>query len=87
MSDLSVIPDLDRTPYSEALRRTLYDAVRRLQLPEHSEPILFYSWGRWFAVWEDHGEGNGHLPLPRRWEVVRIQSDPSRPDGIMLHEV
>ncbi|MFL6202145.1 MAG: hypothetical protein ACJ76J_23475 [Thermoanaerobaculia bacterium] len=87
MSDLSVIPDLDRTPYSEALRRALYDAVRQLQLPEHSEPILFHAWGRWFAVWEDHGEDSRNLPLPRRWEVVRIQSDPSRPEGIMLHEV
>jgi len=87
MSDLNVIPDLDRAPYSEALRRALYDAVRQLQLPEHSEPILFHAWGRWFAVWEDHGEEIAHLPPPRRWEVVRIQSDPSRPEGIMLHEV
>ena len=87
MNDETVIPDLDRTPYSEALRRTLYDAVRRLQLPEHSEPILFHAWGRWFAVWEDRSGENAHLPLPRRWEVVRIQSDPVRPEGIMLHEV
>jgi hypothetical protein len=87
MSDLSVISDLDRAPYSEALRRALYDAVRQLQLPEHSEPILFYAWGRWFAVWEDRSEECDRLPFPRRWEVVRIQSDPSRPEGIMLHEV
>ncbi len=87
MSDLPVIPDLDRAPYSEALRRALFDAVRQLQLPEHSEPILFYSWGRWFAVWEDRSEECDRLPLPRRWEVVRIPSDPSRPEGIMLHEV
>ena len=87
MSDLSIIPNLDRTPYSEALRRALYDAVRQLQLPEHSEPVLLYAWGRWFAVWEDLGEDHSHLPLHRRWEVVRIQSDPSRPEGIMLHEV
>lgn len=59
----------------------------QLQLPEHSEPILFHAWGRWFAVWEDRSEDSRHLPLPRRWEVVRIQSDPSRPEGIMLHEV
>lgn len=85
MNDL--IPDLDRAPYSEALRRTLYDAVRQLQLPEHSEPVLFHAWGRWFAVWEDRSEDNRHLPPPRRWEVVRIQSDPSQPEGIMLHEV
>ena len=43
--------------------------------------------GRWFAVWEDRGEDSRRLPLSRRWEVVRIQSDPSRPEGIMLHEV
>jgi hypothetical protein len=84
---MSDIPDLERAPYSEALRRKLYDAVRQLQLPEHSEPFLFHAWGRWFAVWEDHGEDHRHLPLLRRWEVVRIQSDPSRPEGIMLHEV
>ena len=84
---MSDIPDLDRTPYSEALRQTLYVAVRQLQLPEHSEPVLFYAWGRWFAVWEDFSVDLRTLPLRRRWEVVRIQSDPSRPEGIMLHEV
>ncbi|HET9227755.1 MAG TPA: hypothetical protein VFR31_13865 [Thermoanaerobaculia bacterium] len=84
---MSDIPDLDHTPYSEDLRRTIYDAVRLLQLPEHSEPVVFYAWGRWFAVWEDFGEDHRNLPLRRRWEVVRIQSDPSRPEGIMLHEV
>ena len=72
---MSDIPDLDRAPYSEALRRTLYDAVRQLQLPEHSEPFLFHAWGRWFAVWEDHGEDHRHLPLLRRWEVVRIPEE------------
>ena len=102
MSDLSVIPDLDRTPYSETLRRALYDAIVRMEHLEHPNPeenvpaldpeagrlTVFHVWGRWFAVWRDLDfKETGRLPPARRWQVVRIHSDPSRPEGIMLHEV
>ena len=96
------IPDLDQAPYSEALRRALYDAVVRIQFPAEPEPeetvptyspddgqlTVFYAWGRWFAVWRDLDcEDEGHLPFYRRWGLLRLQSDPSRPEGIMLREV
>jgi hypothetical protein len=94
-----MIPDLDRAPYSEGLRRLLYDAVARIVLaPDPGEPgltvypaagnlAIFYAWGRWFAVWRDFDEDTGELPLSRVWQVVRLATDPSSPDGIMLHEV
>jgi hypothetical protein len=84
------------------LRRLLYDTVVRVIFsPEPGEPYtalnpdagelaVFYSWGRWFAVWRDvaaePAEGR-RLPVTRLWQVVRLPSDPSAPDGIMLHEV
>ena len=98
-----MIPDLDRAPYSEGLRRQLYDAVARIVLaPDSGEPglvvyrdagapagdlAIFYAWGRWFAVWRDQAEDEGTLPLSRIWQVVRLAADPSSPDGIVLHEV
>lgn len=96
------IPDLDHAPYSEALRRTLYEAVVRIQFtadpetgnpaptysPDESQLVIFYAWGRWFAVWLNlDADGEDHLPFHRRWELLRIQADPSQPEGITLHEV
>ncbi len=98
-----MIPNLDEAPYSEGLRRLLYDAVARIVLaPDSGEPGLvmvshtgadagnlavFYAWGRWFAVWRDFGEDVSVLPASRIWQVVRLAADPSSPDGIVLHEV
>lgn len=94
-----MIPNLDEAPYSEGLRRVLYDAVARIVLtPDSGEPGLipypesgnlavFYAWGRWFAVWRDFGEDVSVLPASRIWQVVRLAADPSSPDGIMMHEV
>lgn len=98
-----MIPDLDEAPYSEGLRRLLYDAVARIVLaPEPGEPgltlvpqagadagnlAIFYAWGRWFAVWRDLAEDEGALPVSRIWQVVRLSADPSTPDGVLLHEV
>lgn len=102
MSDPSVIPDLDHAPYSETLRRALYDAIVRVERPEHPHPeenvpafdpdagqlTVFYLLGRWFAVWRDLDfKESSRLPPARRWQVVRIHSDPARPEGIVLHEV
>lgn len=97
---------IDNAPYSEGLRRILYDAVVRTlfapsplkdQLlaedvptysPEDAGLVVFWAWGRWFAVWYDlDTEDEQQLPLSRKWQVVRIQSDPTTPDGIQLHEV
>lgn len=83
-----MIPDLDTTPYSEALRRRLYDAVARIVDPAGAEDLtVYYAWGRWFAVWRDLEEEALELPPSRVWQVVRVASDPSAPDGIMLHGV
>ena len=94
-----MIPDLDEAPYSEGLRRQLYDAVARIVFSSDSgEPglilypdadglAIFYAWGRWFAVWRDLAEDERTLPVSRIWQVVRISADPSTPDGVLLHEV
>lgn len=96
------IPDLEDAAPTEALRRQLYDAVVRVAFPKDPDPdeippdfspddgrlVVFYVWGRWFAVWRDlDAEDEDHLPLSRTWQVVRLQSDPSQPEGIMFHEV
>jgi hypothetical protein len=96
------IPDLEDTPPTEELRRELYDAVVSIVFPLHPDPdeiaptfspddgqlTVFYVWGRWFAVWRDlDSEDEDHLPSSRIWQVVRLQSDPSRPEGIIFHEV
>ncbi|HWN41361.1 MAG TPA: hypothetical protein VNW71_04035 [Thermoanaerobaculia bacterium] len=98
----SIPPDLDDAPVTEALRRELYDAVVRVAFPKHPDPDeiaptfspddgqlnVFYVWGRWFAVWRDlDAEDEDHLPYSRIWQVVRIQSDPLQPEGIVFHEV
>jgi hypothetical protein len=94
-----MIPNLDVTPYSESLRRVLYDTVARIVFtPDSDEPALivrptagelavFYAWGRWFAVWRDLSEDALGLPPARVWQVVRLSADSSTPDGIMMHEV
>ena len=96
------IPDLEGEPPTEALRRVLYDAVVRVAFPQHPDPdeiaptfspndgqlTVFHVWGRWFAVWRDlDAEDEDHLPYSLIWQVVRVQSDPSQPEGIMFHEV
>lgn len=82
-----MIPDLDEAPYSEALRRLLYDAVARIVEPDAGDLVVFHAWGRWFAVWQDLGEDAGGLPVSRVWQVVRLAADRSAPDGVLLHEV
>jgi hypothetical protein len=109
----SIPPSLDQSPYSEHLRRQLYEAVVRTvfapspekdqlladlgvaseeEVPTYSPDdaglAVFYVWGRWFAVWYDlDTQDEAHLPISRRWQVVRVQDDASRPDGIVLSEV
>lgn len=78
------LPDLETAPYSEGLRRLLYDAVARIVEPEAGDLVVFYAWGRWFAVWQDLAEDAGALPVSRVWQVARLARGP---DGVMLHEV
>jgi len=96
MPELNVtIPNLDLVPYSEDLRRLLYDAVARIVLapgpgelrPDAGDLTVFYAWGRWFAVWRDLAEDADLLPPSQVWQVARVSWDPHTPDGIMLHEV
>jgi hypothetical protein len=94
------IPDLDLTGYSEALRRELYDIAVQIifyegsPIPDHTpdqcELVVFYSWGRWFAVWRDWDSEDAAelaLPLSRVWQAVRLQNDAHATHGVMLHEV
>ncbi|HET9225185.1 MAG TPA: hypothetical protein VFR31_00845 [Thermoanaerobaculia bacterium] len=82
-----MIPNLDETPYSESLRRLLYDAVARIVDRDAEDLVIYYAWGRWFAVWRDLEEEAHELPASRVWQVVRVAYDPSAPDRIMLHGV
>src|SRR5688572_8231299 len=96
------IPDLDNAPATEQLRRTLYDAAVKLgftgnprneALPDYTPDDcgfnVFHVWGRWFVVWYDldHETANSELPPYRRWQVLRIKVDDSRPEGISFQEV
>jgi hypothetical protein len=92
-----VYPPLDLARYTEATRRALYDRLVRIQFttaldsedaaqdPDAAELTVFHLFGRWFAHWRDVPEPG--LPSWRLIELVRIQADPSSPDGIMLYEV
>lgn len=88
------LPDLSR--YTEATRRSLYDLLVRIQFtpaedfqptmtPDEAGLTIVYLFGRWFAYWRDTPEAG--LPEWRLTEMVRIQADPSAPDGIRLYEV
>jgi hypothetical protein len=98
----SIPADLDHADVTEALRRVLYDAVVRVAFPGRPDPdeiaptfspddgglAVFHVWGRWFAVWKDlDSVPEIHLPYSRIWQVVRLQADPSQPEGIIFHEV
>jgi hypothetical protein len=99
----SIPADLDHAPVTEALRRLLYDAAAQLafvpdpkangpeELPGYSPDdggfTVFHVWGRWFAVWFDLDSNETDLPLAVRWQVVRLKSDSSRPEGIIFQEV
>jgi hypothetical protein len=90
-------PPLDLSRYTEATRRELYDRLVTIQTtptpgepppsfdPEDAELTVFYLFGRWFAFWRELPEPG--LPAWRLTEMVRIQADPTSPDGIMLYEV
>ncbi len=55
------------------------------QTPDEAELTVFYLFGRWFAGWRELPEPG--LPDWRLTELVRIEADPTTPDGIMLYEV
>ncbi|HEY0557446.1 MAG TPA: hypothetical protein VGG20_24535 [Thermoanaerobaculia bacterium] len=61
------------------------DAWTPTQTPDEAELMIFYLFGRWFAVWRELPEPS--LPDWRLTELVRIEADPTTPDGIMLYEV
>jgi hypothetical protein len=89
---------LDLTRYNEIARRHLYNYLVDIQFapklgPEFTPPLytadeaglmVFYVFGRWFAVWTNLEEPT-YLPEHRRVELVRIQVAPD--GGIMLYEV
>ena len=61
------------------------DAWTPTQTPDEAELTIFYLFGRWFAVWRELPEPS--LPDWRLTELVRIEADPTAPDGIMLYEI
>ena len=89
---------LDFTRHNETARRHLYSQVVDIQFapkfgPDFTPPLytadeaglmVFYAFGRWFAVWTNLEEPT-YLPEHRRVELVRIQVTPD--GGIMLYEV
>jgi hypothetical protein len=56
------------------------------QDPDAAGLVVFQVLGRWFATWTDLDAAR-ELPEDRRRELVRIEADPTAPDGIMLYEV
>jgi hypothetical protein len=54
--------------------------------PVASELVVFHVFGRWFATWLDLDAPEG-APEHLRRELVRIQSSPASPEGILLFEV
>jgi hypothetical protein len=54
--------------------------------PDAAGLVIFHVLGRWFATWTDL-DAAPELPEDRRRELVRIEADPTTPDGIMLYEV
>jgi hypothetical protein len=95
-----VYPPLDLTRYTETTRRELYARIVEIQFapkrppaddftpplytPDEAGLMVFYAFGRWFAVWTNLEEPT-YLPEHRRVELVRIQPTPD--SGIMLYEV
>lgn len=102
MPELSeVYPPLDLSRYTEHAHREVYARVVAIQFgpllvgrdwtvstysPDDAGLMVFYVFGRWFAVWTNIEEPPS-LPVARRVELVRIQAAPDSPEGIMLHEV
>ena len=97
----SIPADLDTAPVTEALRRRLYDAAVELAFapsttdqdeelpgytPEQCGFTVVYALGRWFAVWYDLDANEADLAPAVRWQVMRIDADPSRPEGIHFSE-
>ena len=97
----SVYPPLDLTRYSEHAQREIYARVVAIQFapllvgndwtlpaysPDDAGLMVFYIFGRWFAVWMNMEEPED-VPLSRRIELVRVQAAPDKPEGIMLYEV
>jgi hypothetical protein len=98
-----VYPPLDLTRYTEATRRDVYARVVAIQFteietaddPENTYPVydpddsglvVFYVFGRWFATWVDL-DAEPDDPEDRWRELVRIESAPNSPEGIILYEV
>jgi len=99
MSDQGKSIPFDLTRYTETLRRELYERVVALvwtkEAPDDHVPsftpdeaglMIFYLYGRWFAVWADL-EANGPGSVERKTELVRVQQSADTRYGIILAEV
>jgi len=90
---------LDLSHYTEALRREVYDRVVGLVwtkeapddyvpgfTPDQAGLMIFYLYGRWFAVWSDL-DSAGPGMVERRTELVLVQESEATRYGIILAEV
>lgn len=99
MPDQDKSTPIDLSRYTESTRREVYDRVVALVWtssgpgdhvptfsPDEVGLVVYFLYGRWFAVWldlEDDGPSIGE----RRRELVRVQESPGSPYGIILAEV
>lgn len=99
MPEHSQFNPLNLSHYTESLRREVYDRVVSLvwtkEAPDDHVPsftpdqaglMVFYLYGRWFAVWADL-EANGPGSVERKTELVRVQESDDTRYGVILAEV
>jgi hypothetical protein len=86
----------DLTRYSDDVRDAIYEAVVAIHwnaAPEHPDDFVpeytpedaglqvVYILGRWFAIWRQLEEPHD-IPPAQRWEVLRVEANPSAPFGL-----
>jgi hypothetical protein len=89
-------PPLDLASFSEGTRQALHAAVVATHWntpPEHPDDFVpdyspdeaelqvVFLLGRWWAVWRMLEEPED-VPPSQRWEVLRVESDPTAPYGV-----
>jgi hypothetical protein len=86
----------DLSRYSDDLRDAIYEAVVAVHWdapPEHPDDFVpaytpedaglqvVYFLGRWFAVWRQLEEPHD-IPPAQRWEILRVEANPSSRFGL-----
>ena len=79
------IVEIQFTPEDPESAKHPEDVWNPKQTPDEAGLTVFFLFGRWVAFWRDVPEPG--LPEWRLTEMVRIQTAPGTPGGIMLFEV